>query len=67
LYGNLVRSLVAIATVSVSTMGIMGTICYVTRVGLEVRHVAGSPGVPRFTSICWDTGILVTGSPTVAF
>jgi hypothetical protein len=48
-------------------VGTIGTIDRVARVGLVVGHVAGSPGVPRSTSICWDTGIFVTGLPTVAF
>jgi hypothetical protein len=59
--------LVATIVASVATVGIMGTTWRVARVGLDVGHVAGSPGVPRSTSICWDTGIFVAGLPLVAF
>jgi hypothetical protein len=52
----------------VFTVGITGTIYFVALVGpVVVGHVAGSPCVPRFISICWDTGIVVVCSPTVAF
>jgi hypothetical protein len=54
--------------VSVFTVGITGTTYFVALVGsVVVGHVAGSPCVPWSTSICWDTGIVVIGSPTVAF
>jgi hypothetical protein len=60
--------LVATTMVSVFTVGAMGTTYFVALVGLVVvGHVAGSPCVPRSTSIYWDTGIVVTGLPTVVF
>ena len=67
-YIHWVRSLVATTMVSVFTVGITGTIYFVALVGpVVVGHVAGSPCVPRSISICWDTGIVVVCSPTVAF
>jgi hypothetical protein len=63
--------LVVTTIVSVFTVGTMDTTYSVALVGLVavafVGHVAGSPCVPRSSSICWDTGIAVAGSPTVAF
>ncbi len=59
--------MVAITIVSAFIVDTMGTAYFVAPVGLIVGHVAGSPCVPRSTSICWDTGIVVIGSPTVAF
>jgi hypothetical protein len=59
--------LVVTIIVSVFTVGTMGTTYIVALVGLVDGHVAGSPCVPWSTSICWDTGIVVIGSPTVAF
>jgi hypothetical protein len=59
--------LVVTIIVSVFTVGTMDTTYFVALVGLVVGHVAGSPCVPWSTSICWDTGIVVIGSPTVAF
>jgi hypothetical protein len=59
--------LVVTTIVLVFIVGTMGIACVVARVGLVVGHVAGSPGVPRSTSICWDTGSFVTGMPSVAF
>ncbi len=59
--------MVVTTIVSVFTVGTMDTTWFVARVGLGVRHVAGSLCVPWSTSICWDTGSVVTSSPTVAF
>jgi hypothetical protein len=44
--------LVATTIVLVITVGTVGIACVVARVGLVVGHVAGSPCVPRSTSIC---------------
>ena len=59
--------MVATTIVSVFTMGTMGTTYFIALVGLIGGHVAGISCVLRSTSICWDTGIVTTGSPTVAF
>jgi hypothetical protein len=48
-------------------MGTMDTTYFIALVGLIGGHVAGISCVLRSTSICWDTGVVVTGSPTVAF